>query len=176
MPLIEERIGLGKHLVLDAHGRDIALLELAHQAAHIVEVSISSVSIQKDRNAAGIAHQFYDLQHLGPASFITVAHSHGCGQSKTTGPDPLETCFFDQLCSESVMGLHQEFQLFGMQKSLELSSLFGHACTISSGSAGLAKSMSASRRATVTDCANASMISTTRTAICCCVSTVDAPM
>src|ERR1700704_44637 len=45
MSLIEERIGLGKYLVLDAHGRNISLLELTHQASHIVEVSISGVSI-----------------------------------------------------------------------------------------------------------------------------------
>src|SRR5229473_853738 len=45
LSLIEERIRLRKHLVLNAHGRDIALFELANQAAHIVEVSISSVSI-----------------------------------------------------------------------------------------------------------------------------------
>src|SRR5258708_3587053 len=181
MFLIEERIGLGKHLVLDAHGRDIALLELVHQAAHIVEVSVSSVSIQEDRNAAGIAHQFHDLQHLGPTGFIAVAHSHGGGQSKTTGPNPLEARFFDQLRSQAVMGFHQKLQLPGMQKSLELSSLFGHIRTMSPESAPGVTRMSASRRAAVIDCcsdcgSNASTISTTRTPICCCVSTVDAPI
>src|SRR4029077_9098096 len=149
--LIEERIRLGKYLVLDAHGRDIALLELAHQAAHIVEVSISSVSIQEDRNTAGIAHQFDDLQHLGPTGFIAIAHSHGRGQSKTAGPDPFEARFFDQPRSQAVMGFHQKLQLPGMQKSLELSGLFGHIRTISSESAP-AVTLMASRRATVIDC------------------------
>src|SRR6266446_4606400 len=124
-----------EHLGLDAHGGDIALLELAHQAADVVEVSISGVSIQKDRNAAGIAHQLDDLQHLRPTGFIAVAHSHGCGQSKTAGPNPFEASFFDQLRSQAVMGFHQKLQLPGMQKSLELSSLFGHIRTMSPESA-----------------------------------------
>src|SRR5258708_12386798 len=58
MFLIEERIRLGKNLVLDAHDRDIALLELVHQPAHILELPISTATLQKNRNAAAIAHQF----------------------------------------------------------------------------------------------------------------------
>src|SRR4029077_6441041 len=149
MSLIEERIRLGKHLVLDAHGRDIALLKLAYQAAHIVEVSISSVSVQEDWNAAGIAHQFHDLQHLGPTGFIAVAHSHGGGQSKTARPNPVEARFFDQLRSQAVMGFHQKLQLPGMQKSLELSRLFDHMRTISLESAPAVTLMSGSQRAAV---------------------------
>ena len=48
----DEAVGLGEQLVLEAHADDIALFELADQAAGIVEVAVARVAVEQNRQIA----------------------------------------------------------------------------------------------------------------------------
>ena len=71
----EERICLWKQLIFDANCRDIALDQLVHQSAEIIEISVTRVRIDEDRYRSGIRHEFQNLEDLRPRGFIAVAHT-----------------------------------------------------------------------------------------------------
>jgi hypothetical protein len=72
---IQEAVGLGKDLVFNAHSTDAALLELANQAAQIVEVAIAGITVEQDRQITGVGHELQHVDDLGPARLIIVAYS-----------------------------------------------------------------------------------------------------
>ena len=48
--LLDEGVGLGEKLVLDANGCDPALLQLFHQPSHVVKIPVAGIAIEQDRN------------------------------------------------------------------------------------------------------------------------------
>ena len=71
----DEAVGLREELVLDAHAGDAALLELAHEAAHVVEVAVAGVAVEQDRERRRVGHELEHLEHLRPARLVVVAHA-----------------------------------------------------------------------------------------------------
>src|SRR6185437_15550955 len=108
---VDEAVGLGELLVFDADAGDAALLELAHEAAHVVEVAVAGVAVEQDRQVAGVGHEFERVDHLRPAGLVIVAHAELCGNRETRAPDRFEAGFADDSRGQPVMGLHHEFEL-----------------------------------------------------------------
>jgi hypothetical protein len=117
---VDERIGLWEQLVLDANRGDAALLELAHQPPHVVEVPVSGVRVEQDRDAGRVAHEFHHFEHLRPARFVIVAHAERGGNGEPARPDAAKTRFFDDARAQAVVRFHQEFELIRAQQLAEL--------------------------------------------------------
>ncbi len=113
---VDEAVGFGEQLVLDAHAGDAPLLQLLHQAAHVVEVAVASVAVDEDGNAARIGHELQHVHHLGPARLVVVAHPELRGEGEPAGPDALEAGLLDDAGADAVMRLHEELQLGGVEK------------------------------------------------------------
>ena len=111
LALADERVGLGKKLVLDADAGDPALAQFPHRAAHVVEIAPAGIAVDQDRDRAGVGHELQDFQDLRPGRFVAVAHAKRRRHGKARGPDALEAGFLDDLGRHPVVGFHQEFQL-----------------------------------------------------------------
>ena len=72
---VDEAVGLGKELVLDAYAGHAALFKLAHQAPQVIEVAVAGVAIEQDWDARDIGHELDHIDHLRPARLIVVAHA-----------------------------------------------------------------------------------------------------
>jgi hypothetical protein len=44
---VQEAVGLGKLLILDADAGDAALFQFSHQAAHVVEVAVTGIAVEQ---------------------------------------------------------------------------------------------------------------------------------
>ena len=119
----DERVGLGEDLVLDADPGHPAGLQLADHPLHGVEVAVARVAVEQDRDLRGVGHELHDLEHLGPARLVVVAHAEGRGDGETAAPDSLEACLLGHLGAEAVVGLHEKGQLGALDHSLELRGL-----------------------------------------------------
>jgi hypothetical protein len=73
--LADERVRLGEELVLEADRRHSALAELPDETAHVVEVAVSRVPVEEDRERRGVGHELEHLQDLGPGGLVAVAHA-----------------------------------------------------------------------------------------------------
>jgi len=52
---VQETVGFGKLLVLNADARNPALFELAHQAPHVVEIAVARIAVEQDRRSLASA-------------------------------------------------------------------------------------------------------------------------
>jgi hypothetical protein len=107
---VDEAVGLRELLVFDTDACNAALFELAHEAAHVVEVAVAGVAVEQDRQIARVGHEFERVDNLGPACFVVVAHAVLRGDRKPRTPDRLEAGFTDDSRGQAVMGLHHEFE------------------------------------------------------------------
>ena len=112
---LDEAVGLRKQLVLDAHAGDLALLQLVYQPAHVVEVAVTGVTVEQDRNTGRVGHEFERVHHLRPAQLIVVTNRMLCRQRQPGSPDAAESRFFDDARREAVVGLENEFSLVAAQ-------------------------------------------------------------
>ena len=106
-PAVEVAVGLGEELVLEAHPGHAPLLELAHEPAHVVEVAVPRVAVEQDGHVGGVGHELENLEHLGPARLVAVAHAEGRGDRQAAGPEGLKPGLGREPRRESVVGLHQ---------------------------------------------------------------------
>ncbi len=116
---VDEAVGLREELVLDAHRRDAALLELAHQAAHVVEVAVAGVAVEQDRDRRDVRHELEHLQHLRPGGLVAVAHAVLRRDGEAACPQPLEAGLLADARADAVVGLQQELQLRTLQQLAE---------------------------------------------------------
>ena len=72
---LDEAVRFGEELVFDAHRGNLALLQLADEALHVVEVAVAGVAVEENRNRGGVGHEFEGFEHLRPAGFVVVAHA-----------------------------------------------------------------------------------------------------
>src|SRR5205807_7143739 len=100
---------------LDADAGDPALFELAYQAPHVVEVAIARISVQQDRQIAGVGHELQHVHDLRPARFVVVAHPELGRYRKAGRPDPAESRLVHDARRQTVVGLHQELKLLALQ-------------------------------------------------------------
>jgi hypothetical protein len=113
--LADEGVGLREQLVLDAHAGDAALAQLAHEAAHVVEVAVAGVAVQQDGQVGGVRHVLDLLEHLGPGRLVVVAQAERRRHAQARPPDPFEARFRDDLGRHAAMRLHQEGHLGTLQ-------------------------------------------------------------
>jgi hypothetical protein len=73
MPIADERIHLGKALVLQGYAGGATLLKLACQKTRIVEIAKSAIAVDKHRKVGRVDHTFDDIDELGPGGFVGVA-------------------------------------------------------------------------------------------------------
>ena len=107
----DEAVGLRELLVLDTDARDAALLELLHEAAHVVEVAVAGVAVEQDRQVARVRHEFEHVDDLGPARLVVVTHAELRGDREARCPDALEAGFADDPRGQAVVRFHQEFEV-----------------------------------------------------------------
>ena len=107
----EERVGLREELVLDHHAAHADLLELPHEAPHVVEVAVAGVAVEEHGHRRRLGHEGYVVDHLGPAQLVVVADAEGGGQGEAARPDPLEPGLLDDARGEAIVGLHHEGDL-----------------------------------------------------------------
>jgi len=96
------------------------LLEFFHEPSHVVEISVTGITIEQDWNVSGVAHEFDDFQYLRPTRFIIIAYAEGGGDRKPASPDPSKPDFLDDPGAQCIMSLHQKLETSGLQESLEL--------------------------------------------------------
>ena len=109
--LADERVGLREELVLEADGGDAPLAELPDQAAHVVEVAVAGVAVEKDRDRRGVGHELEHLQDLRPGGLVAVADAERGRDREARRPDSREARFLDDLRREAVVSLHEEGEL-----------------------------------------------------------------
>ena len=107
----EERIGLREELVLDHHPAHADLLQLPHEAPHVVEVAVARVTVEEHGDGGRLGHEGDVLDHLGPAQLVVVTDAEGGGQGEAARPDPLEAGFLHDARGEAVVSLHHEGDL-----------------------------------------------------------------
>ncbi len=107
---VNEAIRFRELLVLDTYAGNAALFELAHEAAHVVEVAVAGIAVQQNRQIACVGHEFEVVDHLRPACFVVVAHAELRGNREARAPDRLEAGFAHDAGGQAVMGLHHEFE------------------------------------------------------------------
>ncbi len=122
---LDETVGFREQLVLDADAADVALLELAHQAPHVVEIAVTGVAVEQDRDGGGIRHELENADDLGPAQLVVVAHRVLRRQGQPGTPDALEAGFLDNSGRQTVVGFENELGPVGLQQVPELSRLAG---------------------------------------------------
>jgi hypothetical protein len=130
--LAQEAVGLGEELVLDADARDAAVLELPHEAAHVVEVAVARVAVEQQRDLRGVADELDQVQHLRPAHLVVVADPHGRADGKAAAPEALESRLLGDLRGEPVVALHQEAETVPARQHVpERFGFRGHGATFS---------------------------------------------
>src|SRR5262249_30771749 len=169
----DEGVRLREELVLDAHRRDAAALELAHEPAHVVEVPVARVGVEQQRHARRVGHELDRLEHLRPARLVVVAQPHRGGDREPAAPESLEAGLLGDPRRETAVGLHQELDLRRAQELLESGGLL-HA-SLERRSAGPG-SRSSSSAAPAAPPAKDSIVSTIRSPISRCESWVLAPL
>eukprot|EP00053_Salpingoeca_punica_P018045 m.175368 g.175368 ORF g.175368 m.175368 type:complete len:306 (+) comp17345_c0_seq2:2030-2947(+) len=117
---VEQGVGLGEELVLHACAGNAARLQLAHEAAGVVEVAVAGVGVQQDGRSGGVAHVLEHLKHLGPGRLVAVAHAEGGRDGEAAAPDALEAGFLGNAGAEAVVRLHEELELVRVQHALQL--------------------------------------------------------
>src|ERR1700723_3788613 len=121
LPLtVQEAVGLRELLVFDAYAGDTALLELAHQAAQIVEIAVSRIAVEQDGQIARIGHELEHVDDLRPARLVVVAHAELRGDRKSGRPNALEAGLAHDARGQAVVRLHQEFELGTLQHGAQL--------------------------------------------------------
>ena len=125
---LDKAIGFREQFVFDTDTCDVALLQLAHQAAHVIEVAVTSVAIEQDRYRGRVGHEFQDIDDLGPAEFVVIADRMLGRQGQTRAPDTLEASLFNYFCCQAIVRLENELGLTRMEQALQLGRLFhlGH--------------------------------------------------
>src|SRR5690606_20994522 len=99
---------------------DAALLELAHEAPHVVEVAVAGVAVQQDRDGGDIRHELEHVHHLRPAGLVVVAHAELRGDGEAAGPDALEAGLLDDAGGDAVVGLEKELELRRVEQLAQL--------------------------------------------------------
>ena len=116
----DKTIRLGEEFVFNADCGDVALLEFADEPLHIIEVAVSRVAIQENRNRGRIGHEFQVLEDLGPAGFVAVTDAELRGNGEAAGPDASKAGFLNDLCADAIVGLTDELKLLGQEEFLKL--------------------------------------------------------
>jgi ribosomal protein L22 len=106
----DEAVCLRKYLVLDANAADIALLEFAHEPAHVIEIAITGVAVEQNRDTRRIRHEFEHIDNLRPACFVVVAHAKLCGNREAARPNALEAGFFGDPRADAVVGFENKLE------------------------------------------------------------------
>jgi hypothetical protein len=116
---VDKAVRFRKQLVLDAHGGHVTLLELSHQAPHVVEVAVAGVAVEHDRDGRGLGHELDHLEDLGPARLIAVPDAELGGQGQTAGPESAESRFLADPGADAVVRLQQELGFAGFKERAE---------------------------------------------------------
>ena len=120
---INKTIELGELFIFNADPGDTTLFEFFNEPAHVVEIAITGIAIQQDRNTCDIRHKLQHVYNLGPAGFIAVTYTELRRNGQAAGPYAFKTCFFHQACGNPVMGFHNEFQFWRSQQLSQLHTL-----------------------------------------------------
>ena len=118
---VDEAVGLGELLVFDTHAGYPPLFEFPHQAPHVVEVAVTGVAVQQDRDIRGVGHEFQHVHHLGPACLVAVPHAELRRQGEAARPDALEPGLLHEFRRDAVMGFQEELQLGRFEQVPQLS-------------------------------------------------------
>ena len=92
MPIANERIHLGKALVLQRDAGSATLLQFAGQKARIVEIAKAAIAVDKHRKVGRVHHALDDINELGPGGFVRVAVAERARNGQAGRPESLETC------------------------------------------------------------------------------------
>jgi hypothetical protein len=92
---LDETIRLGEEFVFNADRGDVALLQFSDQPLHVIEVAVSCVAIEENRNRGRIGHEFQHLKHLGPAGFVVVTDSKLGGDGEAACPNASKAGFLN---------------------------------------------------------------------------------
>ena len=111
MPIADERIHLGKALVLQRDAGSATLLQLACQKACIVEIAKAAITVDKHRKVARVHHAFDNINELGPGGFIGVAVAERARNRQAGRPESLKTCTLGDGARQTVVSLHQEGEI-----------------------------------------------------------------
>ena len=111
MPIADERIHLGKALVLQRDAGRATLLQLARQKTRIVEIAEAAIAIDKHRKVGRVHHALDDINELGPGGFVGVAVAERAGNGQAGSPEPLKACALGDRARQAVVSLHQEGEL-----------------------------------------------------------------
>src|SRR5690606_817472 len=117
----DEAVRLRKELVLDADARDASLLELRNEPADVVEVPVTRVAIEEDRDRRRIRHELEHLEDLSPARFIAVANAELRRQREAASPDALEAGLLDDAGAQAVVRLEEKLEPIGIEEISETS-------------------------------------------------------
>ena len=111
MPIADERIHLGKALVLQRDAGSATLLQLACQKPRVVEIAKAAVAVDQHRKIGRVHHALDDIDELGPGSFVGVAITERARNRQAGRPESLETCPLGDGARQTVVGFHQEGEL-----------------------------------------------------------------
>jgi hypothetical protein len=111
MPIADERIHLGKALVLQRDAGGATLLQLAGQKACIVEIAKAAIAVDEHRKVARVHHALDNINELGPGGFVGVAVAERARNGQAGRPESLETCTLGDGARQTVVSLHQEREI-----------------------------------------------------------------
>ena len=117
---LDKAVRFWKELVFYANGGYFPLLQLSHQPPHIVEIAVTGVAIEHDRDGCGLGHEFDCLQDLGPARLIAVANTKLRGDGQAACPQTPETGFLTDTGADAIVSFEQKLSIAGVQQSSEL--------------------------------------------------------
>ena len=112
---LDKAVGLRKQLVLNTNTGHPDLAQFTNQAAHIIEIPVTGITIQQDRNACDIGHELQLLHHLGPGKFIVIPYRMLRRKGQAGAPDTLEPSFFHDSSRKAIMRFEDKFRLTGAQ-------------------------------------------------------------
>ena len=117
---VQKAIRLRKLLILDADTRDAALLELAHQAAHVVEIAVTGVAVEQYGQIAGIGHELEHVHNLGPTRLVVVAHAELRRDGQSGSPYALEARLAHDARGQAVVRFHEKLEFRAVQHLAQL--------------------------------------------------------
>jgi len=90
MPIADERVHLGKALVLQGDTGGATLRKLACQESGVVEIAKAAVAVNKDRQVARVGHALDDIDEFDPGCLVGVAVSERRRDRQTEAQSPLK--------------------------------------------------------------------------------------
>ena len=117
---LDKTICLGEEFIFNADRSDVALLQFADEPLHIIEVAVSRIAIEENRNRSRVGHEFQHLKYLGPAGFVVVTDAELRGNGEAAGPNASNAGFLNDFCAETIVGFTDEFKLFRQEELLKL--------------------------------------------------------